>query len=323
MVVQWAAGWRAGVVRVMVGRVRTIGHISDLHFGALDAEVAEALVPYYRGLAVDLTIVSGDLTQRARPGQFAEAIAYLDRLAPSDRRVVVPGNHDVPLYAAWERFLNPLGRYKRYVHEATVYGDEELRVLGVSTPRAFVEVWDGFWKDGRVTVKQLAGLGKWGERKEGELRVVVTHHPFWPAPGTARGGVVLHSQEVLRVLGEAGVDVLLAGHLHASYHAQIAVGWGEEMMRVGHRMLSIQAGTATSSRRRHRPDGSEYPNAFNVLRFSRQAIGGVETDVLVLEVHSFGGSGVRGWGMERRVVFGRKQGIFEEVSGGELSEVKG
>lgn len=296
-------------IRYGAPTLRTIAHISDLHFGALDAEVAEALVPYLRGIDPDLLIVSGDLTQRARAEQFDEAIGYIERLrGEKTKLLIVPGNHDVPLYAVWERFIRPLGRYARRVRAATEYVDEGLRVLGVSTPRAFVEVWDGFWKDGRVSAGQLAPLRGWGESAPGELRVLVTHHPFCPAPGTRRGGVILHGRRAGRLIAQAGVDVLLAGHLHAGYHQQLTFNAPDGSER---RVLSVQAGTATSSRRRHGPDGSEYSNSFNVLKFSRQPLRGAETDVLTLEVHSASRSGSVRWQRERRSRFARYLQGFE------------
>ncbi len=81
--------------------------------------------------------MSGDLTQRARGGQFEEARAFLDRL-PARRAGRVPGNHDVPLYRVWERFLSPLGKYRRYIDAdlEPAFVDEEIAVLGVNTARS-------------------------------------------------------------------------------------------------------------------------------------------------------------------------------------------
>ena len=58
-------------------------------------------------------MVSGDLTQRARSHQFVEAKHFLDRLTYP--QVVVPGNHDVPLYNVLDRFVNPLEKFKKYI----------------------------------------------------------------------------------------------------------------------------------------------------------------------------------------------------------------
>lgn len=86
--------------------------ISDLHFGTpFDPVVAESLVEATKNLRLDALVVSGDLTQRARREQFLAASDFLRRL-PDVPRLVVPGNHDVPLYNIARRLMDPLRNYK-------------------------------------------------------------------------------------------------------------------------------------------------------------------------------------------------------------------
>ena len=75
--------------------MRTLLHISDLHFGRVDPATVEPLTAAIRALARNVVIVSGDLTQRARAAEFRAARAFLDALPRP--QIVVPGNHDVPL----------------------------------------------------------------------------------------------------------------------------------------------------------------------------------------------------------------------------------
>lgn len=71
-------------------------HLSDLHFGATTPALLDPLCEMVAELAPDMVVVSGDLTQRARPAQFAQAAAFMARLpAPV---LAIPGNHDVPLW---------------------------------------------------------------------------------------------------------------------------------------------------------------------------------------------------------------------------------
>ena len=82
-------------------------HVSDLHFGPpYVPEVGEALQTFAHRLRPELIVASGDFTQRAKPEQFREARAWLDRL-PDAPVVVTPGNHDAPLYRVWERITAP------------------------------------------------------------------------------------------------------------------------------------------------------------------------------------------------------------------------
>jgi 3',5'-cyclic AMP phosphodiesterase CpdA len=223
-----------------------LAHLSDLHFGRIEPAALQALRRRVAELAPDLVVVSGDLTQRARARQFRAARAFLDSLPGP--RVVVPGNHDVPLFNVFARFLAPLAGYRRLIaHELDPrFVDEEIAVLGLNTARSLT------WKEGAVSDAQLALVREKLCRIEGEVtKVLVTHHPFM-------------FPERLR---HCGVDLLLAGHLHAS-----RAGHAE------HGMLVVQAGTATSSRTR---DG---PNAFNVLRIER---GWIELEQHVLRDGAF------------------------------------
>src|SRR5256885_16491624 len=108
--------------------MRTIAHISDLHFGRLDSPVAEALVADLQALSPSLVVVSGDFTQRARSSQYADAAAYLKRLP--NPQLTVPGNHDIPLYDVSRRFLSPLARYRHYINRdlRPIFQDDELLV---------------------------------------------------------------------------------------------------------------------------------------------------------------------------------------------------
>ena len=86
--------------------MKKIVHLSDLHFGRIDPALVEPLAEAVNETAPTLVVVSGDLTQRARSQQFKEAREFLDRLPRP--QVVVPGNHDVPLYDVLSRFARPL-----------------------------------------------------------------------------------------------------------------------------------------------------------------------------------------------------------------------
>jgi len=228
--------------------VRTLAHLSDLHFDRVDRGVLEALRRRVKALAPDLVVISGDLTQRARAHQFRAARAFLDSLPKP--QVVVPGNHDVPLYNVLARFVAPLAGYRRVIAGEVEPGfvDDEIAVLGVNTARSFV------LKGGRVSESQRARVCEALGRLRGErTRIVVSHHPA-----------------ALEKLADCGVDVFVSGHHHASRTAQRRIG----RMSV----LIVEAGTATSQRTR------EEPNAFNLLRV---APGRIEVDQYALRGGNF------------------------------------
>src|SRR6187402_1259412 len=132
--------------------MRTIVHLSDLHFGRIDPAILDPLAALVAAIRPDVVVASGDLTQRARKAQFQEARAYMDRLPKP--QVVVPGNHDVPLYRIWERFLSPLGKYKRHITAdlEPSFVDDEIAVLGVNTARSLT------FKGGRINEEQIESL---------------------------------------------------------------------------------------------------------------------------------------------------------------------
>lgn len=251
--------------------MKTIAHLSDLHFGKLDEGVLGPLRDALEALRPDLVVVSGDLTQRARAGQFRDAKAYLDTLPQP--QLVVPGNHDVPLYNVVKRFVAPLGNYKRIVTDDLMpyYLDDELAVVGVNTSRSFV------FKGGRINEEQVEGVrDRLCGLPDGITKIVVTHHPFDVPEGSGEGDqIVGRARMALERLAGCGADLLLSGHLHASHVGHTA----ERYPIAGVSALVVQAGTATSSRTR------ETPNSFNALR--------VESNHVVVESHVWDGSTFR------------------------------
>ena len=128
-------------------------HLSDLHFGAHDPVLVEAVERRLDEEKPDLVVVSGDFTQRARTEQFEEAGAFLMRLREAGHEVLaVPGNHDVPLYDVLRRFLSPLTRYKRYIDDSLCPFIEidGAAVLGINTARSLT------FKNGHISDEQMA-----------------------------------------------------------------------------------------------------------------------------------------------------------------------
>ena len=153
--------------------VRTIVHLSDLHFGRVNPLLLDPLIRVVREVEPNLVAISGDLTQRARSYQFQQARSFLDTLPKP--QIVVPGNHDIPLHNLFARFVEPLTKYKRYITDdlQPVYEDEEVAIVGVNTARSLV------FKGGRINETQVSRLrDKFCSLRDEVVKVVVTHHPF-------------------------------------------------------------------------------------------------------------------------------------------------
>lgn len=243
--------------------MRTIAHISDLHFDKVDRHVAEALVADLHEINPSLVVVSGDLTQRARRGQFRRAAELLARLPKP--QIVLPGNHDVPLWNFAYRAFAPLRHYRRFISDdlAPAYCDEEMIVVGVNTARRGSLRPRGFWKDGAISDEQIERTRRaFDPAGSPQFKIVITHHPFLaPIPEFA-GDIIGNAGAALDAFASAGVDLLLSGHLHMTYCADVR----EQHADATRSMISIQAGSATSTRIR------EPANSYNRITLDRDRI---------------------------------------------------
>lgn len=263
-----------------------IAHLSDIHFGANDEKIVAATEAWLQKRQPDLVIISGDFTQRAREDQFRQASTYLNRLRSMGLKLlVIPGNHDVPLYDISRRFFAPLGRYKQYIDNNLCpwFEDDHVAVLGINTARSLTI------KSGRINSKQIMLMRqRFRAVPANKTRVVVTHHPLFSMP-IGKGGelseAVGRHGDAIKAVCEAGVHIALAGHFHRTYASS-----ARKMVEKAGTALVIQAGTATSTRLRN----SE-PQSFNWLHVER-------TEQLTLQVIAWNGASF-GDGSETRFRF--------------------
>lgn len=239
--------------------MRKIVHISDIHFGTADHAVVGRAVEKINEIGPDVVVVSGDLTQRAKSDEFKQARAFLDRLPTP--QIVVPGNHDVPLYNVFDRFFRRLHKFEKHITSdlTPTYIDEELAIVGVNTARSLTI------KGGRINNKQIDYIrATFGGLGPGLLKMVVTHHPFDLPEGFDEDDVVGRARKAMPLIADCGGEVFLAGHLHVSNIETTAKRYTLENGRVA---LVVQAGTAASVRVRGEA------NSFNVIEFDRPALG--------------------------------------------------
>ena len=223
--------------------------VSDPHFGTEQAAVVQALLRLAKQARPDLVVLSGDITQRARASQFQAAHAFMDQLGTP--RLVIPGNHDIPLFNLWGRLLRP------YAGHRAAFGDElepmfdspGLRVLAVNTTRAHRH------KNGEVSAAQIARVARQlAQATPAQLRVVVVHQPIDVQRPQDEPDRLIGHAAAQDAWAAAGADLVMGGHIHLPYVMPLP--------GLARPMWAVQAGTAVSHRVR---PGS--PNSVNLVRW--------------------------------------------------------
>lgn len=224
-------------------------HLSDTHFGTERAQVIEALLALAARERPDLVVLSGDITQRARPAQFRAARAFVERLgAPL---LAIPGNHDIALFDLWARTVQPYARYARAFGAdlEPVHASRDLLVVGVNTTRAWRH------KHGEVSPLQIDRVtALLRTARPRQLRVVVVHQPAAVCRPEDRRHLLRGHHAALRAWAAAGADLVLGGHIHLPYTLAPP--------GLARRLWVVQAGTAVSARTR-----PGFPNSVNIVRW--------------------------------------------------------
>lgn len=229
----------------------TLLQISDPHFGTEQAPVLQALHALALSLAPDLVVLSGDITQRARRAQFTAARRFIDGIAPR-ALIAIPGNHDLPLFNFAARLAAP---YKSYLSAfgpalESDYETDELLVLALNSTRPWRH------KHGELSPAQIGRVSaRLRAAAPAQLRVVVLHHPISALRASDEANLVRGHREAIAAWTDAGVDLVLGGHIHLPYVHALPAPAGRCPA------WALQAGTAVSARVR---DG--VPNSVNLLR---------------------------------------------------------
>ncbi|MFL6447131.1 MAG: metallophosphoesterase family protein [Bryobacteraceae bacterium] len=244
--------------------MRSIAHISDLHFGYNDPLLARKLCESLNEIHPDILVISGDLVEHATAEEFSRAREYLEQLLVP--QIVVPGNHDLPFYNLWRRWTEGLKIYCRLITDnlEPVLMDDEVAIIGANSAH-LIPV-----KGGKITMPQLDALvDQFSSFPANLIRILVTHHPFdLPEPSNPHL-LIGHSRRAVTRLAPV-VDLLLAGHVHLSSSGSTSTRYKLEDKA----MVFVQAGTAISDRNKGEA------NSFNLLQVSRTEAGEKQAVIL-------------------------------------------
>ena len=205
--------------------VTTLFHCSDLHFGhPAVPEQYEAIEALIQERKYDVVAISGDVSQRARAGEFQRAREFIRQAEKVAQTIVVPGNHDV----AW--WFAPLGfgdarrmfaKYRAYINEnlEPVLHVAGATFVGLNTSQGVSRhtlTWNV--RDisiiGHLTRGQIErARAEFESSRTGDARVIVMHHNPVKGELSQRHGLK-NTQRILGAFAEMGVDLVLCGHDH-------------------------------------------------------------------------------------------------------------
>ena len=170
-----------------------LAHLSDLHFGGYaDLAQIEALETFLPTLGADACAIAGDLSQRARHGEFQAAHAFINRLRAHLPVLEIPG---AIIAGALSSYGVAFGSLTWNIRDIAVKGhlprSETKRVTRIFS-RAAPDV----------------------------ARVLVVHHNVLVGGLSRRMGLARWRSAQRRLLA-TGADVVLCGHDHQEAAGQI------------------------------------------------------------------------------------------------------
>lgn len=257
-----------------------IVQLSDIHFGAENKPAVMAALAFCQADPPDLVLITGDITQQGFKPEFEAAAAWIRQLP--DPVFVTVGNHDVPYWNLIDRIFHPWRRFEETTghpaHDHQFVGDG-LMVRGVTTARGWQARLN--WSKGVIDLEQTERAARaLAQSDPASLRILACHHPLIEMIGAPMTGEVKRGDRAAKIFAEAGVDLIMTGHVHVPFALPIGVG--------EHRCYAVGCGTLSVRERGAVP-------GFNVVDWDDQTI----------TVSALGWTGSafepqRTWSLERR-----------------------
>ncbi|RUQ89498.1 metallophosphoesterase [Legionella septentrionalis] len=181
-------------------------HISDLHFGMHKPDILDFFLKDVDDIKPDIILVSGDCTQRALKEQYQELLAFLRNI--KTEILIVPGNHDVPLYDVFERFFSPFKPFNTHVscQYGTEFKNDKIRILGVNSVNPYRV------KNGKISQKTLQKIKYYFKQPFSGLSILFFHHNFDHLYDLHKP--LKNYQQLVNYLPESHIDLICTGHLH-------------------------------------------------------------------------------------------------------------
>lgn len=241
-------------------------HLSDIHFGEnhgfknplggkqdliAKQELCDVILEDLRlqGIStadIAIIIISGDLTWRANPHEFSNALDFLQKLKnyfglSNKQIIIVPGNHDIEWVDEKGNIDSnaELNYYNFYRSFYNVIPDKSFIRIGKFEVEGKVICFIGL-NSCRLESISNAGFGYVGDEQLGKIQqylnantdidiiCAVCHHHLLPVnyleeitTNEKRISMILDAELVMRTLIANKVNVILHGHQHQPYYSQI------------------------------------------------------------------------------------------------------
>ncbi len=227
--------------------MKIIAHISDIHYGTEIFEIEDALMKDLKKMSPDVVVISGDLTQRAKSKEFKSAEKLIEKI--NLPLIVVPGNHDIPLFNVFKRFFTPFTNYEKYITTDyyPFYQDSEIAILGINTSRSY------YFKEGKISLRQIEKVKDTFLNIDKNLfKVLVIHHPLVPTPNDRVYDLLNNRKHALKEFKGLGIDLVLGGHLHTIFNYDVKDYYPKLKLDS---MIFAMGGSAFSYRNKGNPNG--------------------------------------------------------------------
>ncbi len=210
-------------------------HFSDVHFGCENVEAVAAALDYAHATKPNLVLISGDVTQIGATREFEAAAKWIG--AMPEPVFVIPGNHDTPYWDLIARMAYPWKRFEDIIKHPSSdheFDTDEVAVRGINTARAAQLRLN--WSKGAIDLDQVRKAARALKAAPARaLKIIACHHPLIEMDNTPMTGGVKYGCDAAEIFADAGVDLVLTGHVHVPFALEIPVA--------DHRSHGVGAGT--------------------------------------------------------------------------------
>jgi len=241
----------------MSSTIFRIAHLSDLHFGAEVFKTCDSLKTILNKIQPEITVISGDITQRARANQFMLAKNFLNSIP--GQKIAIPGNHDIPLFNPIARFIFPYSNYtKAFGPRSPKLVHKNVLFLGLDATTPYLHT-RGILNPNKVEL-QLLELRKTYPSST-YLLCAIIHQPILVPHEKHKKDQLINSSILLHIFRKFQIDLILSGHIHLPYCTSTLINESSSSTNNWEFIFS-GAGTAVSYRTRE-----NIPNSFYILNF--------------------------------------------------------